>query len=287
LNPWQVAGRVLLKLFLASIAILASVQLFRLLLLPAIVAVFGPGELLTAAFRRSGIFSFVLLGYWSYVHFYEKRAATELRLSSAGILLGAVAGCLMISITLAALFATGNYVMTAWRGPQFALLGVACVIAIAAMIEEIFFRGVLFRLLEEAWGTTIALWLQAFVFAILHLANADASVSESITTVISVTLIGALWTLMFVATRNLWTVAAHHAAWNFTILLTGVPLSGLLDWSALAPMESHYNGPQWLTGGVFGPEDSVITLFVVVAGLVILVHWSRSRNRYRMFPAPA
>lgn len=285
MNPWNVAGRALLKLFLAAIAILASVQLFRLLLLPAIEAVFAPGELITAALRRCGIFSFALLGYWGYVRFHEKRAATELRFAPVGILLAAVAGCLMISITLAALFASGNYVMTAWRGPQFGLLGVACVIGIAAMIEEIVYRGVLFRLLEEAWGTTVALWLQAFIFAIQHLANAESSVSESITTVISVTLIGALWTLMYVATRNLWIVAAHHAAWNFTILLAGVPLSGLLGWSAQAPMESRYNGPQWLTGGVFGPEDSVITILVASAAVVILVRWSRRHDRYRMFPA--
>lgn len=43
---------------------------------------------------------------------------------------------------------------------------------------------------------------------------------------VSVTMLGLLWAGVFILTRNLWVVVANHAAWNFTILLSGVPLSG-------------------------------------------------------------
>ena len=55
-------------------------------------------------------------------------------------------------------------------------------------------------------------------------------------------------------TRNLWTCVVHHAAWNFTILLSGVPLSGIDDWRALTPLHSRLAGPDWLTGGTLPPS---------------------------------
>jgi hypothetical protein len=50
-----------------------------------------------------------------------------------------------------------------------------------------------------------ALWLQSLLFAVAHIEN----------------------------------LGVHHAAWNFTIILTGLPLSGLGDWIALAPIASR------------------------------------------------
>ena len=108
-------------------------------------------------------------------------------------------------------------------------------------------------MLERAWGTELALPVQAVVFALLHLANVEQSgIGAVMTMLVSVSLLGLLWAGLFVLGRNLWVVAANHAAWNFTILLSGVPLSGIEDWRALAPLESRYAGPDWLTGGMFG-----------------------------------
>jgi uncharacterized protein len=279
LSKMRVAKQVLLRLLVASLAIVASVLLVRFLLLPGIEAVFHPGESMTSTLRRTGIFLFVLLAYWAYVRLYEKRAATELRPAPLGIAFGALSGALLISITTLSLFALGIYEMTTYRGLQSALPGVAGVIWVAAFLEEVIYRGVLFRILEEAWGTSAALWLQALIFGAMHLANAEASISELMTTFVSVTLIGAFWTFLYVHTRNLWVVSANHAAWNFAIILTGVPLSGIEDWRAAAPIESRYNGPAWLTGGVFGPENSIITIAVVCLSLAVLVHQARKRNR--------
>jgi uncharacterized protein len=56
-------------------------------------------------------------------------------------------------------------------------------------------------------------------------------------------------------------------------------LPGVEEWRAIAPFESRYNGPDWLTGGAFGPEDSVITIGIVVACLSALFYWARRQNR--------
>ena len=52
------------------------------------------------------------------------------------------------------------------KGASPALLGVAALIGIAATLEELVYRCLLFRLLERAWGTKVALVVQAVVFAV-------------------------------------------------------------------------------------------------------------------------
>lgn len=281
----RLAGRVGLSLLLACAAIVGGVQAFRLLLLPAIVSLFHPGEALTSFLRRIGVLAFLLLSYWAYVRFYEKRKVDELRPALRGIAIGGMAGAGLILFAALLLFALGAYEVTAYRGLQGGLLGVAGLIVVAAMLEEVVYRGVVFRILENAWGTTIALCLQALLFGLGHLENIEggAGAAELITTVVSVTLLGAFWTLVFVHSRNLWVVGANHAAWNFSIILTGVPLSGLGDWVSLAPIASRYHGPDWLTGGEFGPEASWITMVLVGAGVVAL--WTRARSRHRLVKA--
>lgn len=274
----QTIKRVFLKLSAALAILVASMLLFRYLLLPAIETIFHPGESATSAIRRTGMFLFALLGYWTYVHFCEKRAATELRWAPVAIGVAAVAGALLISIAILSLFALGSYEMTGYRGPQHGLLGVAGVILIAAFIEEVVYRGILFHILEDAWGSSIALWSQALVFGAMHLANVEANFSDWLTTGLSVTLLGVFWGCVYVRTRNLWAAAANHAAWNFTIVLSGVPLSGIEEWRALAPIESRYNGPPWLTGGAFGPENSILT--IVLMSFILIVLLRRTRHRF-------
>jgi uncharacterized protein len=276
----RVARNTLVRLLLASASLLGAVQLFRLLLLPGIQSVFHPGESVTSVLRRIGVLLFALLGYWAYVRIAEKRKVRELRFAPLSIVLGGLSGALTILLVMLVLFAAGIYVATSVRGLQADLWGVASVIIIAATLEEIFYRGILFRILENAWGTVPALLLQSLIFALMHIANIEdrASTQEILITVLSVTLIGSLWTLVFVNARNLWVVAANHAAWNFTIILAGLPLSGLGDWLLLAPFASEVHGPDWLSGGVFGPEDSVLTIVVVTIGLIGMFRFAKARD---------
>lgn len=281
----RLARQALLRLLVALGAIVGAVQLVRLLLLPAIQSVFHPGDAATSLLRRTGIVLFAVLAYWAYVHFFEKRGAHELRIVPRQIALGAIAGSLLIAIALLLMFALGAYEVNAYRGLQEGLLGVAGLIVVAAVLEELVYRCILFRILETAMGTLWALWLQSLIFALMHIANIEdrASTQELVTTVVAGTLIGAFWTLVFVHTRNLWVVAANHAAWNFTIILAGVTLSGNEGWRSLAPLASECRdpacGPTWLTGGVFGPEDSLVTTVMVAASVLAMLYWARRNHR--------
>jgi membrane protease YdiL (CAAX protease family) len=281
----RVTLRMLGSLLLGGVAIMGSVLVFRQGLLPLIDTVFQPSPAWLSVFRRAGIILVATAGYWAYVHWHEKRKATELQLQPAPLILGGLGGAALVALPLAMLFAFGAYEVVLFRGASPALLGVAALIGIAATLEELVYRCLLFRLLERAWGTIAALAVQTVLFAVPHMENlAHGTPGDIAAMLISVTMLGLLWGGLFVLTRNLWVVAANHAAWNFTILLSGVPLSGIEDWRTVAPLESRYAGPNWLTGGMFGPESS---LLVFVSATVVVVLLLRAARRQGAFLKPA
>lgn len=265
-------AKALVSLLLGATAIVGAVLLFRQGLLPLIDAIFQPTAQWLSAIRRVGILLAALLAYWAYVRWHEKRGAVELRVLPLRTILGATSGAALVALPIAVLFWIGAYEKVHFRGFAQALLGVAGVICVAAVLEELVYRCLLFRLLERATGTMVALAVQALVFAIFHLDNVEEGTTwDVVATLVSVTLLGLLWGSLFVLTRNLWVVAANHAAWNFTILLSGVPLSGIDDWRSMAPIESRYIGPSWLTGGMFGPENSLLVMMLVAVALVVVL----------------
>ena len=266
--------QVVKKLMLAFAAVVACAAAFKLALLPAIVYLLGLDVAIVGTVRGPGIALSAVLGYFAYVKLYEKRAAPELSVKPIALLGGAASGAVLIGLAMLPLFACGVYAVLAYRGFHDGLFGVAATILIAALLEEIVFRAVLFRILDEAWGLATALWLSALIFAVSHLGNFEAGTATStlLTTVVSATLISAFWALIFARWRNLWLITLHHAAWNFSIVLSGAPLSGLEEWRTLAPIELQYRGPDWLTGGIFGPEDSVITLAMMAIGVCVLLY---------------
>lgn len=277
----RVAGHLLGSLLLGGVAILGSILVFRQGLLPLVEAAFHPGPELLSVFRRAGILLTAVAGYWAFVRWHERREATELHLRPIHLMLGGTSGAALVALPMAVLFALGVYERVLFRGASPALLGVAALIGIAAILEELVYRCLLFRLVERAWGTKLALVIQAVVFALAHLENVEqGGMSDVVTMLISVTLVGLLWGGVFVLARNLWVVAANHAAWNFTILLSGLPLSGIEDWRKLAPLESRFAGPDWLTGGMFGPESSWLVIASTTVVTVLLLRAARRRGAF-------
>lgn len=275
----RLAARTLGSLLLGWAVVWGSVILVAKGLSPLIDATFHPGPDLASAIRRACIFLAAVAAYWAYVHWHEKRDATELRLRPVRLLLGGAAGAVLMAIPIAALFAVGAYELVQFRGISSALAGPAVLIVIAATLEELVFRCLLFRVLERAWGTWVALAVQAVLFALQHLGNlGNAGTRDVVVMLVTVTLGGLLWGGVFILTRNLWATAANHAAWNFTILLSGVPLSGNEDWRAISPLATRYAGPDWLTGGMFGPESSLLAIASTTVAVVVLLRVAASRS---------
>jgi uncharacterized protein len=267
MRAWRSILNLLLKLVLALLAIAISVAAFRFGILAVVEYWTKPESALIAVLRPAGTIGSALLGYWLFVKLYERRRVTELALRPLPMIVAALSGGALILVTILSLFAMGYYELEHYRG----FAGVPRVmmyILFAALLEELVFRGVIFRILEQHSGTLSALLIQSAIFGGLHLFNSDVTTM----TMLSVTLLGAFWTMVFVYSRNLWVVTCNHAAWNTVIFLSGIPLSGTQEWRDAAPFESSHAGPVWLTGGGFGPEDSIINVLfmaVVLAGMMV------------------
>ena len=267
---WRVVARSLGSLLAGLVMVFGAVLLVRKGLVPLVDALWHPGLAWLSGVRRLGIFVAAIAAYWAYVRGFERRPASELSLRPLRALLGGAGGALMIGLPIAALFAFGAYEAVLFRGASPALWGVAALILIAALLEELVYRALVLRVLERVLGTAAALPLQALLFALPHLENLSRGTGYDVAaSLVSCVALGLLWGALFVLSRNLWVPVAHHAAWNFTILLSGVPLSGLDDWRTLAPLESRFAGPAWMTGGQFGPEASLL----VIATSAIAVAW--------------
>jgi uncharacterized protein len=186
--------------------------------------------------------------------------------------LGLGAGLLVFSgaVLLAALF--GVYRITGegdLTGLIPALIGPAI---FAAISEEMMFRGILFRWLEEWGGSWVALFVTSALFGCAHLLNPHASpVAAAGIALEAGVMLGAAYML----TRSLWMPMGLHAAWNFSqgeiydIPVSGTPVHGLLN--------AQLSGPPLLSGNGFGLEASVTAIGVAtVFGLWLL--WLAIRN---------
>jgi len=282
----RLALRALLSLLLGGAAVLGAIALVRQGLVPLVDALFHPAPATLSFIRRVGIFVGALAAYACYVRLFERRRASELRLQPLCLFLGGASGALMVGLPIAVLFSVGAYQAVLFHGASSALWGVAALIIIAAMLEELVYRALLFRVMERAIGTGVALVVQALLFALMHLENiVHGSAADVVTMLGTVSVLGVVWATLFVLTRNLWVGIAHHAAWNFTILLSGVPLSGIEDWRGLAPLESRYAGPAWLTGGQFGPESSLLVIATTTLAMAWLLYVARRRGAFHT-PVP-
>jgi membrane protease YdiL (CAAX protease family) len=216
-------------------------------------------------------------GFWGYIRFAERRPASELAPRPALTLLGVISAVALIGAPMLALYATGSYRLQAYQGFTSYWPAIPTILA-AGVFEEILFRGLIFTALERVFGSVAALFVQSLIFAAPHMFNANWTGWIDL---VAGALIGGMWTCLYMLWRNIWAVAFHHAAWNLTIVASGLPLSGLEDYRATAPFRSVYAGPDLITGGAAGPEPSVVTLAVVALALGAFLALARRTQKLR------
>jgi membrane protease YdiL (CAAX protease family) len=141
-------------------------------------------------------------------------------------------------------------------------------------MEELFFRGILFRWIEELAGSWAALAVTSVLFGFAHAMNPNATLFSS--TAIAVEA-GILLGGAYMLTRNLWLPIGLHAAWNFTQgYLFGIPVSGVAEEGLV---RSRLSGSELLTGGGFGLEASVIAFVLATAVGIVMVVLAVRRGR--------
>lgn len=213
--------------------------------------------------------------YAGYVRLVERRRVLELGtdrlLGELGRGLGLGIG--LFAATIAVLLVAGCATIERGGGVTALVPGLFLALA-AALAEEIVFRGVLFRIVEESLGSWIALAISAACFGAAHLFNPDASVLGTIAIALEA---GVLLAAAYMWSRRLWLPIGLHTGWNFAqIGIFGVELPGRTIEGALS---SRFSGPTILTGGSHGSDVSIVAVALCLAVAVTLLVLAKRRGR--------
>lgn len=194
------------------------------------------------------------------------RPGRSMRELAAGIL----AGFVLFSLAAGVVALLGGFAAVRLRGvgDLWFWLGLALY---SGMVEEAVFRGVIQRQLEAMFGTWSALAATSAFFGLSHLLNPGATYFAAFAIACEA---GILLGAAYLVTRRLWVPVGLHIAWNFTQgWVFSIPVSGSKP--PLGLLETRLAGPEWLTGGAFGLEASVVALGVASAAgfsLLFYVH---------------
>jgi membrane protease YdiL (CAAX protease family) len=183
------------------------------------------------------------------------------------ILVGFVFGATMVSMAVA-LMALGGTLSFRWR-PDAAMLSAAALqlvlFPIAALHEEIMFRGYPFQRLTESVGRWAAVLIVSVLFALPHLFNPNSTMFAAFNTAA----VGALLAAAYLLTRSLWLAWGIHWGWNFVLAVAyGLSVSGF---DTDGPVDGVAMGPAWLTGGAYGIEGGASGSIAIVVGFGVLL----------------
>lgn len=141
---------------------------------------------------------------------------------------------------------------------------------LGAFGEEMLFRGYMFQVLVEGTNKIIAVVIFAVFFGMAHLSNPHVTFFSFI----NVVLAGIWLSLAYLKTRSLALPLGLHFSWNFLQNhVFSFPVSGI-DFTQFQLGTLVQSGPEWLTGGHFGPEGGALATVMVLASTVLIYYSS-------------
>jgi uncharacterized protein len=209
-----------------------------------------------------------IASYYLLYKYYEKRNIGELKLSALPVygLMGITIGMGLQALVILVIYLMGGYAIVKVNPISYLLPGLLIAISSSAF-EEILIRGIVFRIMNEKWGALVALSFSAALFGALHLANKNSTLYSAAAIAVEA---GILLGACYLFAGNLWLPIGVHLGWNFALAgIFGAVLSGnTIDKTLLT---SKFSGSEYLTGGDFGPENSLPAVIICTAAGIIFL----------------
>jgi len=268
---WRILGYFLLAagtgVVLSSIAAMiggriAEVAGFPVMLGSSLLA--GWGMLALVDRRRPGALGFAL-------------DPAAVRDSAAGLGIGGA--MLGAAVALLAVASMSRWVADEGTVPEYvaALATSFAFFAVAAAAEEAVFRGYAFQALVQGVGVWPAVLGSSALFALLHANNPNVTPVA----LANIFLAGVMLAVAYLRTRSLWFATAVHLGWNWAMAsLLDFPVSGIVKDMPL--YTARETGPDWVTGGSFGPEAGIAASLTIAAGAVWMWRTRRLGESPRM-----
>jgi len=173
-----------------------------------------------------------------------------------GIAMGAAAACLVILPSVAAglaYFHALPHPDISWRAALFMPMLLFC----GALGEEIAFRGFTLQFLIRGYGRWIGVIAIGALFGLLHAGNEGATPLSVFNTIG----FGIVFGYAVLRSHDLWLPVGLHFGWNATLPFLGAGLSGLTI--RVTRYELVWKSGALWSGGAYGPEASLFSLFVL------------------------
>lgn len=158
------------------------------------------------------------------------------------------------------------------------LVADAVFFALAAMVEEVAFRGYAFqRFIAVAGPLGAVLGFVAFYAVLEALLPGSSKVSVAVSVVL-----GLLLSIAYLRTQALWVGWGLNFGWKASrALVFGLTVGGVSSHSSV--VEGDPMGPFWITGGGYGLDGSWIALIVLLIALPVVYRVTRELDfRYNV-----
>ena len=245
--------------------ILATLLVKEFISKPILSALFSAEPLIKAITATIGSIA-MFAGYHLHLKYYEKESFSEFSFKHIrtefpiGLMIGFGAMGMVVFI----LYTLGCYNIVGTKSLYEFLPTIAFIFG-AAVLEEIIFRGLIFRLIENWKGPITALIVSSLIFQIPHFMNLHTGILPAILGV----LFGVVTGLMYAYTRRLWLPIAFHFSWN---LVQPIFITTLSGGEFVSLLEAELQGPELLIGSEFGLEVSIFSFgFLLLIGLYYYV----------------
>lgn len=205
---------------------------------------------------------------------YERRRITELSLQYAANenLVGFGLGGLLVGCIVLVFMITGSISFTILN-PFNVIFKPLILLILFALMEEIIFRAIIYRITEQSLGTWLAIIISALLFGLGHIMNSHVNFLSILSVALAGVFLGALYTIR----SRLWLPLAVHVGWNFFQYFFGLPISGNDNFKYF--LDASREGPEWFVGGGFGIENSVLAIVLILAVSIYLLYRARMQGR--------
>jgi len=209
----------------------------------------------------------------------ENRKITELKMEVSGtwLLYGFILAVFIIGLSFSLLLITGFIEISTIHSPKAMVVNIILILGLV-ITEEVFFRGIFYRIIENRWGTMIALISSALLFGLMHLPNENTTLLSFLSVISG----GAVLGILFTYTKSLLVPIAFHFGWNLTQVLLGFGLSGGDEFSNLYLFKLNLSGSDLITGGASGIENSILAISTLIILFIVLYKKSLHSKTIKM-----